>query len=67
MPYAYNRSHLHEYCFAAARGYGQVLQAWSISQINGGTEAHQQLISAGKSLWVQQLRPRKATSGLSNA
>ena len=36
--YLFNKAHLQEYCFAEAGGYGQVLQAWMISQIPDGAE-----------------------------
>jgi hypothetical protein len=45
-----NKAHLQEYCFAEAAGYGQVLQAWMVSQIPGGTEGLDQLVCDGKTL-----------------
>ncbi len=44
----FNKAHLQEYCFAEAGGYGQVLQAWMISQIPDGAEALEQLVCDGK-------------------
>ena len=48
--YLFNKAHLQEYCFAEAGGYGQVLQAWMISQIPYGAEALEQLVCDGKTL-----------------
>jgi hypothetical protein len=48
--YHFNRSHLQEYCFADAGGYGQVLHAWMIRQIPGGAEGLEQLLCDGKTL-----------------
>jgi hypothetical protein len=48
--YLFNKAHLQEYCFAEAGGYGQVLQAWMISQIPDGAEALEQLVCDGKTL-----------------
>ena len=45
-----NKAHLQEYCFAEAGGYGQVLQAWMISQIPGGADGLDQLVCDGKTL-----------------
>ncbi len=41
---------LYLYRFAEAAGYGQVLQAWMISQIPGGAEGLDQLVCDGKTL-----------------
>ena len=49
-PDGYNKAHLQEYCFAEAGGYGQVLQAWMISQIPGGADGLDQLVCDGKTL-----------------
>ena len=48
--YLFNKAHLQEYCFAEAGGYGQVLQAWMISQVPGGAEGLDQLVCDGKTL-----------------
>jgi hypothetical protein len=48
--YLFNKAHLQEYCFAEAGGYGQVLQAWMISQIPGGADGLDQLVCDGKTL-----------------
>ena len=48
--YLFNKAHLQEYCFAEAGGYGQVLQAWMISQIPDGAEGLEQLVCDGKTL-----------------
>ena len=49
-PDGYNKAHLQEYCFAEAGGYGQVLQAWMISQIPGEADGLDQLVCDGKTL-----------------
>ena len=48
--YLFNKAHLQQYCFAEAGGYGQVLQAWMISQIPGGAMGLDQLVCDGKTL-----------------
>jgi hypothetical protein len=46
----FKKAHLQEYCFAEAGGYGQVLQAWMISQVPGEAEGLDQRVCDGKTL-----------------
>ena len=48
--YLLSKAHVQQYCFAEAGGYGQVLQAWMISQIPGGAMGLNQLVCDGKTL-----------------
>jgi hypothetical protein len=48
--YLFSKAHLQGYCFAEAGGYGQVLQAWMVSQIPDGAEGLDQLVCDGKTL-----------------
>ncbi|MFN6133625.1 MAG: hypothetical protein ACK46L_12125, partial [Synechococcaceae cyanobacterium] len=48
--YLFNKAHLQAYCLAEPVGYGQVLQAWMVSQIPDGAEGLDQLVCDGKTL-----------------
>jgi hypothetical protein len=48
--YQFNKTHLQEYCFPEAGGYGQVLHAWMISQIPVGAEGLEHQVCDGKTL-----------------
>jgi hypothetical protein len=61
--FAYNKAHLQEYRFAEAGGYGEVLQAWMISQIPGGAEGLDQLVCVGKTLRGSALETRDGSHG----
>ena len=55
--YLFNKAHLQEF--------GQVLQAWMISQIPGGAEGLDQLVCDGKTCGALRWRRRTAVTGLS--
>jgi hypothetical protein len=55
--YLFNKAHLQEF--------GQVLQAWMVSQIPGGADGVDQLVCDGKTLRGLQWRLRTAVTALS--
>jgi hypothetical protein len=59
--YLFNKAHLQEYCFAEAGGYGQVLQAWMVSQIPDGAEGLDQLVCDGKTLRGSAIETEEGT------